>query len=279
MPKGVLYLVATPIGNLEDVTFRAIRVLSEVAVIAAEDTRRTGKLLRHYEVQTKTLSLHQHNERQRTPAVISQLEGGQSVALVTDAGTPLLSDPGAHLVRTAIAAGIKVESIPGPSAILSALVASGLAEAQFTFAGFPPSRSGARKKWLATLTGEHRPIVLFEAPHRIVRCLDDIAEILGDRQVAVCREMTKAHEELVIGPISGVISGLNSLKGEFTLVIAPQESLSAQPSALEIISEFGYLTDYGAVRRDAVKKIAKKHGLVAREVYDLLERNKTDSGI
>ena len=277
MPKGVLYLVATPIGNLEDVTFRAIRVLSEVAVIAAEDTRRTGKLLRHYTVKTKTLSLHEHNERQRTPAVISRLEGGQSVALVTDAGTPLLSDPGAHLVKAAIAVGIRVESIPGASAILSALVSSGLAAAQFTFAGFPPSRSHARKKWMLALATEHRPIVLFEAPHRIVRCLDDITEILGDRQVAVCREMTKAHEELVIGPISSVINSLNSIKGEFTLVIAPPENTSARPSTTELLSEFGDLTNLGAVRRDAVKRIAKKHGLGAREVYELLERNKIDS--
>lgn len=275
MPKGVLYLVATPIGNLEDVTFRAVRVLSEVAVIAAEDTRRTGKLLRHYEIKTPTLSLHEHNERRRTPAVISRLESGASVALVADAGTPLLSDPGTHLVKTALAAGIKVESVPGASAILSALVASGLAEAQFTFAGFPPSRSNARQRWLATLSEEQRPIILFEAPHRIVKCLDDIAEVLGDRQVAVCRELTKVHEKLVIGPISSISNGLNSLKGEFTLVVAPRKQTRSPPSTEEILSEFGDLTDSGTVRRDAVKQVAKRHGLAARDVYRLVESNKT----
>ena len=274
MPKGVLYLVATPIGNLEDVTFRAIRVLGEVTLIAAEDTRRTAKLLRRYEIKTPTWSLHEHNERQRTPAVISKLEDGQSVAFVTDAGTPLLSDPGAHLVTSTLAQGFRVEPIPGASAILSALVASGLAENQFTFVGFPPSRSKNRQLWLQALKAEPRPIVLFEAPHRIMRCLTDMASVLGDREIAVCREMTKAHEELVKGPISAVIGGFKSIKGEFTIVVAPQPVAHIQPTPADILVEFGHLTNRRPSRRAAVKEISKKYGLSAQSVYESLERIK-----
>ena len=274
MSKGVLYLVATPIGNLEDVTFRAIRILGEVALIAAEDTRRTAQLLHRYEIDTPTLSLHEHNEHQRAPAILSRLEDGQSVALVTDAGTPLLSDPGAHLVKTTHAGGFRVVPIPGASAILSALIASGLAEDQFTFVGFPPNRSTDRKKWLLTLREEGRPLVVFEAPHRIVRCLADMADILGDRQVAVCREMTKAHEELVIGPISKVLNSLSSKKGEFTLVVAPQDDEIVPPGAEQILDEFGRMINNATSRRAVVKEIAKKYRLSAQYVYQLLEEHK-----
>ena len=220
-PRGVLYVVATPIGNLEDATFRCIRVLKEVALIAAEDTRRTGVLLRHYGIRTATRSYHAHNERQRTPSLIRALETGRSVALVTDAGTPLLSDPGRTLVNKALERGIQVTAIPGPSAVLTALVASGLAETEFTFLGFPPPRSNSRKAWLLALSDEPRPLVIFEAPHRISRSLSDMLEVLGDRRVAVCREMTKVHEEFVVGPISCVLDKLSSKKGEFTVVIEP----------------------------------------------------------
>ena len=275
MPKGVLYLVATPIGNLEDVTFRAIRILGEVALIAAEDTRRTVKLLRRYEIDTPTLSLHEHNERQKTPTVISRLDDGQSVAVVTDAGTPLLSDPGAHLVKTALSHGFRVEAIPGASAVLSALVASGLAETQFTFVGFPPSRSSARKKWFGLIASERRPIIMFESPHRIMKSLSDMADILGDREIAVCREMTKANEELVTGPISSVIRLLKTVRGEFTIVLAPTNDVHVLPTNEEIVQEFGCLTKISVNRRDAVKQIAKKHGLSAQVVYQLLEQNKS----
>ena len=274
MSKGVLYLVATPIGNLADVTFRAIRVLGEVALIAAEDTRRTAKLLHRYEIDTPTLSLHEHNERQRTPGILARLEDGHSVALVTDAGTPLLSDPGAYLVKSTLALGFRVEPIPGASAILSALVASGLAENQFTFVGFPPSRSNGRKKWLRALKDEHRPLVLFESPHRIIRCLGDMAEILGDRQIAICREMTKAHEELVAGPISEVVESILTKKGEFTIVIAPHGDEIVKPSTEEIVNEFVCLTKKKTTRRGAIKQIANKYGLSAQSLYKLLEENK-----
>ncbi len=276
MSKGVLYLVSTPIGNLEDVTFRAIRVLGEVALIAAEDTRRTAKLLHRYDIDTPTLSLHRHNERLRTPAILSRLEDGQSVAYATDAGTPLLSDPGAYLVRSTLAGGFRVEPIPGASAALSALVASGLAENQFTFLGFPPSRSNDRKRWLLDIKSEHRPLVLFEAPHRIMKCLADMAEILGDRRIAVCREMTKAHEELVIGPINEVVNSLTSKKGEFTIVISPEDDKKVRPTTKKITEDFGRLTKLVGSRRAAVKQIAKKHGLSAQSVYKVLEENKLE---
>src|SRR6187200_440014 len=182
---GILYVVATPIGNLEDVTFRAIRVLREVAVIAAEDTRRTARLLQHYSISTPTTSLHEHNERARTPSLISRLAGGESVALVSDAGTPVVSDPGALLVAAAHAAGIRVEPVPGPSAALAAVSASGLQAEQVLFVGFPPFRSVARKRWLEKLRDEPRVIVFFEAPHRIRDTLTDLLAIFGDRIIAV----------------------------------------------------------------------------------------------
>jgi 16S rRNA (cytidine1402-2'-O)-methyltransferase len=274
MSKGILYLVATPIGNLEDVTFRAVRILGDVALIAAEDTRRTAKLLHRYEIDTPTLSVHEHNERQRTPAILLRLENGQSVALVTDAGTPLLSDPGAYLVKSALTGGFRVESIPGASAILSALVASGLTEIQFTFVGFPPNRSNNRKKWLQTLKSEPRPLVFFEAPHRIEKCIVDMAEIFGDRQIAICREMTKAHEEVVIGPICTVIESLSSKKGEFTIVVAPRGDEKTRPTAGQILYEFGEITKKKSSRRAAIRHIANKYGLSAQSLYTMLEENK-----
>ena len=193
----MLYLIATPIGNLEDVTLRALRLLREVTLIAAEDTRHTAKLLRHYGIQTPTTSFHEHNEKKKGPQLIARLKQGDTLALVTDAGTPLLSDPGGRLVKDALSHGITVHAIPGPSAILTALVMSGFTDTSFTYAGFPPSRASARQSWLFDLSCEPRPLVLFEAPHRIRAMLRDMLEVLGDREVALCREMTKLHEELV----------------------------------------------------------------------------------
>src|SRR5918995_2055086 len=199
---GILYVVATPIGNLEDVTLRALRVLREVSLIAAEDTRRTARLLQHYSIPTPTTSLHEHNERTRTPGLVRRLQEGDSLALVTDAGTPVLSDPGALLVAAAHEAGIRVEPVPGPSAVMAALSGSGLHLSDgFLFAGFPPFRSTARKAFLQRVSGEQRPVVLFEAPHRVRALLADMLAVVGDRRITIARELTKIHEELVIGPI------------------------------------------------------------------------------
>jgi 16S rRNA (cytidine1402-2'-O)-methyltransferase len=229
---GILYVVATPIGNLEDVTFRAIRVLREVAVIAAEDTRRTARLLQHYSISTPTTSLHEHNERVRTPSLITRLARGESIALVSDAGTPVVSDPGALLVAAAHAAGIRVEPIPGPSAALAAICASGLQAEQVLFVGFPPHRSIARKKWLDTLRDERRVIVLFEAPHRIRQMLTDLLAIFGDRVAAIGRELTKAHEELVVAPISMHLDRLTEPRGEFTVSQDPGRAMTPARSSL-----------------------------------------------
>ena len=271
---AVLYLVATPIGNLEDITYRAVRLLGEVAVIAAEDTRRTAKLLRHYSIQTRTVSLHEHNERRQVPRLLRMLGNNRSIALVSDAGTPLLSDPGHHLVREALARGFKVQPIPGASAILAALVVSGLAGNQFTYAGFPPSRSKDRKTWLRSLADEPRPLVIFESPHRLVRSLHDARDVLGDRDIALCRELTKIHEELVKGPISGVLDSLEDPRGEFTIVVSPAPMADRVVTDGELVDLFGRMTKEVSSRRAAVAAVAKRFGVSARRVYKAVEDHK-----
>ena len=276
----MLYLIATPIGNLEDVTLRALRLLREVTLIAAEDTRHTAKLQRHYGIQTPTTSFHEHNEKKKGPQLIARLKQGDTLALVTDAGTPLLSDPGGRLVKDALSHGITVHAIPGPSAILTALVMSGFTDTSFTYAGFPPSRSSARKSWLFDLSCEPRPLVLFEAPHRIRAMLRDMLEVLGDREVALCREMTKLHEELVIGPILSVLDRLSVARGEFTVIVAPPSSPVQEPASVppaqDLWNEFCRLTKHGGVdRRGAVKRLAVRYGLTTREAYAAVERGKS----
>ena len=276
---GILYVVATPIGNLEDVTLRGLRVLREVSVIAAEDTRRTARLLQHYSIHTPTTSLHEHNERTRTPALLERLKKGESVALVSDAGTPALSDPGALLVRTAHQQGIRVEPVPGPSAVSAIISGAGLGADGFVFAGFPPSRSKARKNWLVPLASERRPIVFFEAPHRIREFLLDLEEVFGDRVVTLGRELTKAHEELVVRPISAHLVALSAPRGEFTLVIHPSEGRSHDtrpvPEGAVLLAEFGELTNSGRLgRREALQSLAARHRLPSRQLYALLEEAK-----
>jgi 16S rRNA (cytidine1402-2'-O)-methyltransferase len=271
---GTLFVVATPIGNLEDVTLRALRVLREVSLIAAEDTRRTARLLQHYSIPTPTTSFHEYNERSKAPRLIERIRNGASIALVSDAGTPVLSDPGAVLVRLAHEAGIKVEPVPGPSAAVAAVSASGVQSEGFIFAGFPPSRPNARKKWLSSLALERRAIVIYEAPHRIRALLADLAEIFGDRLITLGRELTKAHEELVVRPISAVLETLVEPRGEYTLVIHPGGTAAAtpdsQPEPNVIVREFGDMTNNGVPRRQAVKSLAKKYGRPSRELYAML---------
>jgi 16S rRNA (cytidine1402-2'-O)-methyltransferase len=274
--SGILYVVATPIGNLEDITFRAVRTLREVAVIAAEDTRRTARLLQHYSISTPTTSLHEHNETARIPALLARLGAGDAVALVSDAGTPSIADPGARLVSAAHAAGYRVVPIPGPSAAIAAISASGLSAEQILFAGFPPSRSSARKRWFQKLRDEQRLIVLYEAPHRIRQSLEDLAAELGDRTVAVGRELTKLHEELVVRPLSDCLKELTTPRGEYTVVIAPPVSPNSAaaplPGAPALAAEFGTMTENSrGSRRDAVRRLAEKYGISTREMYTLLE--------
>ena len=277
---GTLYVVATPIGNLEDVTLRALRVLREVAVIAAEDTRRTARLLQHYSISTPTTSLHEHNEHARTRGLISRLSSGESIALVSDAGTPVVSDPGARLVAAAHAHGLRVEPVPGPSAVVATLSASGIAGEGFIFVGFPPSRSKARKQWLQQLAKETRPIVLFEAPHRIRGTISDIASELGNRPVAIGRELTKTHEILVVRPINEWVNDPPVERGEFTIVIGPEDKragIALEPASdATIAAFFGQLTENEVLgRREAIKEVASRFGLANRDVFAALERHKS----
>src|SRR5262245_33806574 len=216
---GTLFVVATPIGNLEDITTRALRILRDVALIAAEDTRRTAHLLARYSIHTPTTSLHKHNEHRKSSVLVERLMRGDNVALVSDAGTPVVSDPGQHFIRTAVGAGIRVEAIPGPSAIMAALAASGLAADTFTFLGFPPTRATDRAAWFERLSQTHGTVVFFESPHRIRPTLEELLARVGDRPSVVCRELTKAHETLVRGPISEVMKAPNQSQGELTVVL------------------------------------------------------------
>jgi 16S rRNA (cytidine1402-2'-O)-methyltransferase len=277
--SGTLFVVATPIGNLEDVSMRALRILRDVSLIAAEDTRRTGRLLQHYSISTRTTSLHAHNEREKTPRLIEQLMRGESIALVSDAGTPLISDPGLALVRAARAAGARIEAIPGPSAVLALLSVAGFTDREFCFLGFAPHRSNDRAKWFARLAERTDTAVFFEAPHRIEVLMGDLTKYVGShRIVAVGRELTKAHEEVVVCPISKVLDRLTSLKGEFTIAVAPPDPdrtpKAPLPTEDQLRSEIGQMADNGAVsKRDAVKRVATKYGLPVNQVYKLLERD------
>src|SRR5262245_51695832 len=219
---GTLFVVATPIGNLEDITLRALRVLREAALVAAEDTRRTGNLLRHFQIRTPIISVREHNELARAGRIVERLKTGESVALVSDAGTPGISDPGAELVRAVREAGCRIEAIPGPSAVTTVLSAAGLQFERFAFAGFPPIRSKDRAKWFGWVGSmEGVPVVCFEAPHRIRRTLDDCQKYFGERPIIIARELTKAFEEWLEGPPSSLLERLHSEKGEFALIIRP----------------------------------------------------------
>ena len=276
---GTLFVVATPIGNLEDITIRALRVLRDVAIIAAEDTRRTAHLLARHAIATKTTSLHEHNERTKSASLVARLARGEDVALVSDAGTPTVSDPGARLIRAAIDAGIRVEPIPGPSAILATLVASGLPADTFTFLGFPPVRAKDRKSWFERATATPGTVVFFEAPHRLDDSLRTLRQLAGECIVAVGREMTKIHEQLVRGPISEVIGGSFPRVGEFTVVaiigLKPELGVSRRPGPHELLAELGQIaTDGRLTRRRAIAELSRRHGLSPNEVYAAIESAK-----
>ena len=274
MPAGTLYVVATPIGNLEDITLRALRILREADTIACEDTRQTRKLLDHFSIPTRALSYHDHNEASRTTELIQRLESGANIALVSDAGTPLLSDPGYRLVHAAVAAGITVVPIPGASAALSALAAAGLPTDEFRFCGFLPPKSGQRRKALEALADESCTLIFYEAPHRILETLDDIEATLGPRQVVVARELTKLHEEFLRGTareIHTALAARPAVKGEITLLIAKGDPIADTTPIPEAVAA---LEAQGVLRMDAIKQVAKTRGLSKREIYAHLTQSR-----
>jgi 16S rRNA (cytidine1402-2'-O)-methyltransferase len=266
--SGILYVVATPIGNLEDITYRAVRILGQVNWIACEDTRQTRKLLDHYRIQTPQISYHEHNEIDRAKELCSRLLGGESGALVSDAGVPLISDPGYRLVHSAVGAGVVVQPVPGPSALLAALSASGLPTDSFHFGGFLPPKPGQRVHALEALKNEHATLIFYEAPHRIVDALADIRAVLGDRDVVVAREITKIHEEFLHGTASELqeqLSQRESIKGEITLLVAKATRPAVDDRPIEVAVEAQMRS--GLSRMDAIKAVAKSRGLSKRDVY------------
>lgn len=276
--SGTLFLVATPIGNLEDITLRALRVLRDADLIAAEDTRRTVKLLAHYAISKPTLSFHEHNTRARLPQLLARLERGERVALVTDAGTPGISDPGVELVRRCAERGIAVDPIPGPSAPLAAAVASGFPTDPMTVFGFAPARAQDRKRWLERLQSVPHTFTFFDAPHRIRQTLTEAANIFGKRPILVGRELTKVHQEFIRGTAAEIASHLANPLGEFTVVVGPATD-PKQPSNLasdqEIYAEFGRSTaNRGCGRRKIIVGLARKYGCSPKNVYAIIERMK-----
>lgn len=267
---GTLYLVATPIGNLEDITGRALRILREVSLIAAEDTRQTRKLLKHYEISTKMRSYHEHNKLVRREQLLGTLEQGD-VALVSDAGTPGLSDPGYLLVQAALDAGHDVSPIPGPSAPVAALVASGLPTDSFVFVGYLPRRASERQRALSALVEERRTLLIFEVPHRLLATLEEMCEVFGvDRRVAVCRELTKVHEQILRATIEEVSEHFKSVppRGEFTLVVAgaPAKNVWHETAVREALSE---RLVGGLSPSEAAREVAVESGWTRRDVYRL----------
>ena len=275
---GTLFIVATPIGNLEDITLRALRVLREADVIAAEDTRRTAKLLAHHAISTPTLSFHAHNTRSRLPQLLARLERGENVALVTDAGTPGVSDPGVELVAAAVEQGIAIDPIPGASAPLVAGIASGFPLEPLTILGFPPYRSNARLSWLKEANEIKNTFTFFEAPHRILLTLRAAEHIFVDRPIMVGRELTKRHQEFIRGSVTDVIGRLPEPRGEFTVIVAPAPTPEATPieaSEDKLVDEFWHLTELTlGSRRATVSIVAKKYGRSTRDVYAMIERSK-----
>ncbi len=276
-----LYLVATPIGNLEDITLRALRVLKEVDLIACEDTRQTLKLLSHYGIQTRLVSYHEHNEMTKASELVVDLEGGAKIALVTDAGMPGISDPGFRLIALAIRHHVPVVPIPGASAFLAALVASGLPTDSFRFSGFLPAKSGQRRKLLESIKDSPRTQVFYEAPHRLLETLADVVEVLGEaRHVVVAREVTKIHEEFLRGRAQDILDQLKArgdVKGEITLLIAKPETQDLRPETSNVtvaqrVKQI--MSEEKTDEKAALKKVAKERGIGKSEAYREWQQNK-----
>jgi 16S rRNA (cytidine1402-2'-O)-methyltransferase len=265
---GILYVVATPLGHLEDITLRALRILRDVSLVACEDTRHTATLLRAHGIGTATTSYFEHNERWKGARILEELTAGRDVALVSDAGTPAISDPGYRLVRDARALGVPVVPVPGPSAVVAALSASGLPTDRFTFVGFLPARSGARQRALSALADARETLVFYESPLRVVASLEDMARALGDRDAFLCREATKLHEEYARGTLTALAATLRSrdrVRGEIVVVVSGASEQPQTTESPEVV--FARLLAAGRTRREAVKETARLLRLPARDVY------------
>jgi len=273
MSSGTLYVVATPLGNLEDVTLRALRVLKEVDLIAAEDTRHSRKLLLHFGIATPLTSYYDQIERRKAPQLIEALKRGKSVALISDAGTPGIADPGFHLVHAAIAAGVRVEAVPGPSAVAAAVSVAGLATDRFAFDGFVPVKPGARRRFFEAVAHEPRTVVVYEAARRLVACLHDVQAVLGNRPVVVVRELTKLFEEIVRGPVADILAQLQeraaaaTLQGEVTLLIGAGAPAATLVDAAELSAAIQRLRAAGLSLKEIARTLAHERGLSRREVY------------
>jgi 16S rRNA (cytidine1402-2'-O)-methyltransferase len=274
---GILYVVATPIGNLEDITLRALRILKEVDLIAAEDTRHTQVLLNHYAIHTPLTSYHEHNERTKAQALVERLVRGENVALLCDAGTPAISDPGYRLVIEATRAGARVVPLPGASALAAVLSASGLPTDRFVFEGFLPAKKQERKTKLQALRNESRTLVFYEAPHRLVESLQDLQQILGDREIVIAREVSKVHEEFLRGTMGEILERLadREVRGEITIVVHGSTEGTKIGDA-ELQDEIGRLVAEGMRVKEIAEIIGERHRLSKREIYQLaLERRKS----
>jgi 16S rRNA (cytidine1402-2'-O)-methyltransferase len=266
--SGILYVVATPIGNLEDITYRAVRVLTEVDLVAAEDTRHSRRLLDHYAIKTRLISCHEHNEQERSVELIPRLQAGENIALISDAGTPAIADPGYRLVRACRQAGVEVVSVPGCNALIAGLSISGLPTDSFRFAGFLPAKRSARQKLIEQLSNLDHTLIFYETPHRLVAALEDLMQICGpDREVAIGRELTKKHEELFFGSLAEAREYFahKPVKGELVLMLAAPKSAAPQETVEEALLRLQ--AEGGKSWKEVVKQVAKDHGLPGSEVY------------
>lgn len=276
--SGILYLCATPIGNLEDITFRVIRTLKEVDLIAAEDTRHSKKLLNHFEINTPMTSYHEHNKEEKGKYLIGQLQIGKNIALITDAGTPAISDPGEDLVRLAYDAGVSVTSLPGACALITGLTLSGLSSRRFSFEAFLPRDNKERKRILNDLIDETRTIILYESPHRLAKTLMDLYETLGDRTITVVRELTKIHESIRWTSLSEAVKSYetNEPRGEYVLIIEGksynelQQEMQSFWKEKTISEHMKFYMDQGSTKKEAMKSVAKDRGISKRDVYKVL---------
>ena len=268
--KGTLYIVATPIGNLEDITIRAIRILKEVDLIAAEDTRQTLKLLNHYEISKPLISYHRHNEEIKSDILIEKLENGEDIALVSDAGTPGICDPGEEIIKKAITHNINIIPIPGACAMINALIASGIDTKEFSFLGFLPINKKNREEKLKEIEKSKKTMILYEAPHKMKKTLEDLHKILKDRKIVLARELTKIHEEFIREDIEKILEKIDKLKGEMILIIEGnqnEEIIEKDLNKMSLEEHFNYYKNLGFDKKEIIKKIAKDRNVSKNEIY------------